>query len=80
MVMHERVAPLLAAPANLPAPCRTSGTADTVPLATHLKLKGQLREFRTRCAVAEARVQSLQTALAEVLQGVNHGEKQGTGR
>jgi hypothetical protein len=46
----------------------------TVPLAAFLKLKGQLREYRARCAVAEARVQALQATLAEVLQGMNHGE------
>jgi hypothetical protein len=45
-----------------------------VPLATLLKLKGQLREYRARCATAEARVQALQTTLAELLQGLNHGE------
>jgi len=47
-------------------------------LAAHLKLKGQLREYRTRLAVANARVQALQTALVEVLKGVSNGEEQGT--
>jgi hypothetical protein len=46
----------------------------TVPLAAFLKLKGQLREYRTRCAAAEVRVQALQTTLAELLQGMNQGE------
>jgi hypothetical protein len=47
---------------------------NTVPLATHLKLKGQLREYRKRCAAAEARVQALQTTLEELLQVMKHGE------
>jgi hypothetical protein len=45
-----------------------------VPLATLLKLKGQLREYRSRCAAAEARVQALETALTEVLKSVRDGE------
>jgi hypothetical protein len=51
----------------------------TVPLAALLKLKGQNRALKTRCAVAEARVQALETTLAEVLQGVSNGEEQATG-
>jgi hypothetical protein len=45
-----------------------------VPLAAFLNLKRQLREYRSRCAAAEMRVEALQTTLAELLLKMSHGE------
>jgi hypothetical protein len=61
-------------PVSVTVPWVPMSLEQTVPLAAFLKLKGQMREYRTRCAAAEARVQALQTTLAELLRGMNHGK------